>query len=58
MQGRGVPPTAVENAIDTGTRSAGNTSGTSVYTDPANGVTVVTNSNGRVITVITSKRPQ
>lgn len=49
--GRGVPPSAVEDAIQNGTRPPGTQPGTTVYTG-ANGVTVVTGSGGRVITVI------
>lgn len=56
MQGRGVPPSAVENAIQNGTRSPGNTPGSTVHTDSVNGVRVVTNSDGRVVTVVTSSR--
>lgn len=51
MQGRGVPPSAVENAIQNGTKSPGNTPGTTVHTG-SNGVTVVTGNGGRVVTVI------
>jgi RHS repeat-associated protein len=57
MQGRGVPPSAVEEAIEHGTASPGHDPGTTVHTDSKNGVTVVTgDSDGRVITVITTKR--
>jgi hypothetical protein len=52
MQERGIPPSAVENAIDTGVSSPGNKPGTTVYFDPDNGVTVVTDTGtGTVITV-------
>ncbi len=51
MQGRGVTPTPVENAIQNGTPAPGNTPGTTVYT--GDGVAAVTGSNGQVITVIT-----
>ena len=50
MQGRGVTPSAVENAITSGIKSPGNLPNTFVYTGP-NGIRVVTNSAGRVITV-------
>jgi filamentous hemagglutinin len=52
MQGRGVPPSAVQNTINTGTvYSTG--SGTTGYYDPINNLRVITNSeNGRVVTVI------
>ncbi|MBS4096805.1 MAG: hypothetical protein KGZ83_08235 [Sulfuricella sp.] len=52
MQGRGVTPSAVEDAIQTGRSSPGNQPGTTVYSGD-NGVNVVTGSDGRVITVIT-----
>jgi len=52
MQGRGVPPSAVEDAIDNGSSVPGRNPGTTVHTGN-NGVTVVTGSGGRVITVIT-----
>jgi RHS repeat-associated protein len=51
MQGRGVPPSAVEDAIRNGESSPGNQSGTTVHTG-SNGVTVVTGDRGQVITVI------
>jgi len=52
MQGRGIPPSGVENTIQQGTRSLGNTAGTAVYYDPVNNLTTVTDaSSGRVITV-------
>ena len=51
MQGRGVPPSAVEDAIRNGATKPGNTPGTTVHSG-SNGVTVVTGSNGQVITVI------
>jgi RHS repeat-associated protein len=50
MQGRGIPPTAVENAIQNGTKTPGNQPGTTVNT--GSGVTVVTGDRGQVITVI------
>ena len=51
MQGRGVPPSAVEDAIQNGARLPGNSPGTFVHAG-ANGVIVVTGNGGRVITVI------
>lgn len=53
MQGRGVPPSAVEDAIQNGTKSPGNTPGTTVHTG-SNGATVVivTGNGGQVVTVI------
>jgi RHS repeat-associated protein len=50
MQGRGVPPSAVEESIKNGRQEQGNTPGTTVHIGP-NGVTVVTGPGGRVITV-------
>jgi filamentous hemagglutinin len=52
MQERGIPPSAIENAIRYGQGSTGNTPNTTVYYDPVNNLTVVTNSQtGRVVTV-------
>jgi hypothetical protein len=50
MQGRGVPPSAVGDAIQNGSTSPGNQPGTTVHTGN-NGVTVVTGQGGRVVTV-------
>lgn len=53
MQNRGFTPSIVENAIQTGARTAGNTPGTSVFVDSINKFRVVTNAEtGNVITVI------
>lgn len=53
MQERGYTPSVIENALRTGTRSAGNKPSTSVFTDSTNNLRVITNSEtGRVITVI------
>jgi RHS repeat-associated protein len=52
MQGRGIPPSAVENSIETGVSAPGNLPGTTTSYDAVNNLTVVTNSyTGRVITV-------
>ena len=51
MQGRGVPPSAVEDAILNGTQSPGHNPGETVHSG-SNGVTVVTGSGGQVVTVI------
>jgi RHS repeat-associated protein len=51
MQSDGLTPTVVQNTIEYGSASPGNTSGTTVYYDSTNNVSVVTNSSGRVITV-------
>ena len=50
MQARGIPPSAVEGAIQTGRSIAGNKPGRTLYTG-ANGVRVVTESDGSVVTV-------
>jgi filamentous hemagglutinin len=53
MQERGYTPSVIENALQNGTRSAGNKPNTSLYTDTVNKLRVVTNSEtGNVITVI------
>lgn len=52
MQGRGIVPSVVENAIKTGNVSAGNQPGTFVYSDTINRIRVVTNTNGDIVTVI------
>ena len=53
MQERGFTPSVVENAIENGVRSAGNKPGSLLFTDAANSLKVVVNSQtGRVITVI------
>jgi RHS repeat-associated protein len=49
MQGRGVPPSAVEDAIQNGGSLPGRELGTTVH--EGDGVTVVTGPNGQVITV-------
>jgi filamentous hemagglutinin len=51
MRNRGLTPTVVENAIQTGQRIPGNTPGTSVFVDSANSVRVIVNKAGRVVTV-------
>lgn len=51
MQGRGIPPSVVENTIRIGAKYPGNTPGTSQYYDPINNVTAVVNNEGRLITV-------
>jgi hypothetical protein len=50
MQGRGITPSAVQDAIENGTVVPGNQPDTFVH-QGNNGVTVVTNTAGRVITV-------
>jgi hypothetical protein len=50
MQSRGIMPSVVENAIQQGTKSAGNTVGTTVHS--FENVKIVTNQAGEVITVI------
>jgi hypothetical protein len=52
MQGRGVPPSAIENAIITGELFS-TKAGTTGYFDPINNIRVIVNSNtGNVVTVI------
>jgi hypothetical protein len=52
MQGRGIPPSAVENTIENGIPTPGNTPGTTVYYDTTNNLTAVVDTlSGRVITV-------
>ena len=50
MQNRGLTPTVVENAINTGAKSPAR-GGTTNHFDAKNNVTVLTNSSGKVITV-------
>jgi len=50
MQSRGLTPSVVEDAIQTGTRAPGNEPGTSTHYSGTNNVTAVTNAKGRVIT--------
>ncbi len=53
MQNRGLMPSVVENAIQTGTQFAGKTPGTVGYFDPVNKIRVILNSEtGNVVTVI------
>jgi RHS repeat-associated protein len=52
MQGRGVPPAAVEDTIQNGTQSPGNKPDRIVHTSPDGRLTVVTE-GGKVVTVIT-----
>jgi hypothetical protein len=52
MQARGITPSVVENTVQNGARSAGNTAAEIVHYDTVNNVTVVTDaSSGRVVTV-------
>ena len=52
MQGRGIPPSVVDNAIHTGTTSPGKYPGTNTHYDSVNNITAVTNSKtGNVVTV-------
>jgi hypothetical protein len=50
MQGRGIPPSAVENTIQHGVRSPGYDGATVIY-DSKNDITVVMSPNGSVKTV-------
>jgi len=56
MQGRGVPPSAVENTIRTGTPTPDPLPGRIRHYDSVNNLTVITESDGTVVTVITGKR--
>ncbi len=51
MQGRGIFPSMVSNTLTTGFFGVGNTPGTLTFYDPGNNMMVVTNKNGKVITV-------
>lgn len=51
MEQRGIPPSVVDNTIQTGAKSPGNVPGTTAYYDPVNNITAVTNSSGKVVTV-------
>ncbi len=55
MQSRGVTPTVVEDTIKTGVK-ADSRDGTTTYTSSANGVQVVLNKEGKVVTVITVEK--
>jgi uncharacterized protein RhaS with RHS repeats len=51
MQGRGIPPSVVEDTIQNGVRGAGKAPGTTSFYSPANNVTVITDTaSGRVVT--------
>ena len=50
MQDRGIMPSVVQNTIDTGIATPSRL-GTTVYYDQVNNVSVVTNAEGKVITV-------
>jgi hypothetical protein len=50
MQGRGIPPSAVEQAINSGESSPGER-GRKQYYDPENNITAVTEPSGEVVTV-------
>ena len=57
MQNRGIPPSAVEDAISPSNYvGPGNRPDIHVYQNPANGIRVVTNNGGDVVTVITVPR--
>ena len=52
MQEQGITPTTVESTIRTGRAIPGKVSGTTAHYDPANNMTVITNSaSGKVVTV-------
>jgi hypothetical protein len=57
MQGRGIYPSVVENAIKKGQTTPGSRKGTTAHYDPKNKLTVITNaSNGRVITTYPNRK--
>jgi RHS repeat-associated protein len=56
MQGRGIPPSVVEDTIRTGTKSPDPIPGRIRYYDAVNDLTVVTESNGTVVTVMHGER--
>lgn len=51
MQERGVTPSVVKNTIEHGVKGIGNTEGTFKFSDFENGVEVITNKDGTIITV-------
>ncbi len=52
MQADGIPPSVAENTIQNGSSMVGKNPGTTAFYDPANNVTVITNSTtGKVVTV-------
>jgi len=51
MQNRGVTPTVVENTINTRSRVSSSTKETFEYIDEVNGVNVVVNLGGRIVTM-------
>ncbi|MGZ4954575.1 MAG: DUF4258 domain-containing protein [Methylobacter sp.] len=56
MQGRGVPPSAVEDAIQNGEQSPDPIPGRTRYYSPENNITVITEGDGTVVTIINGKR--
>jgi filamentous hemagglutinin len=50
MQDRGLVPSVIENTIGVGTKTPSR-GGTTVHYDPVNNVSVVTNKQGKVVTV-------
>jgi hypothetical protein len=56
MQGRGVPPSVVEDAIQNGEKSPDPIPGRTRNYSPENNVTVITDSDGTVVTVINGRR--
>lgn len=56
MQGRGVPPSVVEDTIQNGQQSPDPIPGRTRNYSPDNNVTVVTESDGKVVTVIPGRR--
>jgi hypothetical protein len=54
MQGRGIPISAVEEAIENGVKSEGNTEGTTAHS--SSDIKVIVNENGDVVTVIPKRK--
>jgi filamentous hemagglutinin len=51
MESRGIPPSVVENTIQNGIPTPGNTPTTTEYHDPVNNITtIVDTASGRVVT--------
>jgi len=51
MQNRGFTPSVIEHTIKNGSHSIGKNPGTMAYYDAFNNITVVLNTEGRVITI-------
>jgi len=56
MQDRGLMPSVIENAIETGQTSINKIPGRVEYFDPLNNIRVIVGDNGRIITVIPKRQ--